>query len=141
MSLITARHLDGDRFGITIRGHEITVDQPVADGGTDSAPTPTELFVAALASCVAHYARRYLARHELPTAGLAVTAEYAMGSRPSRVSDVSMVLDVPDDVPQERLEALLAVASHCTVHNSLRSAPTVTLALRGPRSSPPKSGT
>ncbi len=31
-----------------IRGHEVVVDQPVADGGTDAGPTPTELFVGGL---------------------------------------------------------------------------------------------
>ena len=40
MSTITVRHLDGDRFAIAIRDHTLTVDQPVADGGTDTAPTP-----------------------------------------------------------------------------------------------------
>jgi uncharacterized OsmC-like protein len=52
MSTLTTWHLDGDRFAISIRDHMITVDQPVADGGQDTAPTPTELFVASLASCV-----------------------------------------------------------------------------------------
>jgi organic hydroperoxide reductase OsmC/OhrA len=47
------RHLDGDRFAINIRGHQIHVDQPIDAGGEDTAPTPTELFIAGLASCVA----------------------------------------------------------------------------------------
>ena len=63
---LTVAHRGGDRFRIRVRGHEIDVDQPVGDGGEDTAPTPTELFVAGLASCVAFYARRYLARHGLP---------------------------------------------------------------------------
>jgi uncharacterized OsmC-like protein len=37
---------------VTVRGHEIRSDQPVGDGGDDSAPTPTELLVASLAGCV-----------------------------------------------------------------------------------------
>ena len=41
-----------DRFDIQIRGHTITVDQPTEIGGDDVGPTPTELFVAGLASCV-----------------------------------------------------------------------------------------
>lgn len=129
MAQLEVRHLDGDRFDISIRQHRLTVDQPVTDGGTDTAPTPTELLVAALVSCVAHYARRYLARHELPTAGLSVTADYAMGSRPARVSEISIVITLPEGVPEDRRDALLAVASHCTVHNTLVSAPAVQVAL------------
>ena len=129
MSTTTVEYLDGDRFAIGIRGHMVTVDQPLADGGEDTAPTPTEWLVASLASCVAFYARRYLARHRLPTAGLSVTADYTMGTRPVRVADVRVDIQVPDGVPPERLDALLAVASHCTVHNTLTDHPTVTIAL------------
>jgi uncharacterized OsmC-like protein len=129
VSTTTVEYLDGDRFVIGIRGHMVTVDQPLADGGEDTAPTPTELLVASLASCVAFYARRYLARHRLPTAGLNVTADYTMGTRPARVADVTVDIQVPEGVPPARLDALLAVASHCTVHNTLTDQPTVTIAL------------
>lgn len=125
-------HLTGDRFEIGVRGHRVTVDQPVDVGGEDTAPTPTELFIASLASCVAFYARRYLARHHLPTSGLAVEAAYEMGSRPSRVSAVTLELQLPDGVPESRREALLAVASHCTVHNTLTSEPDVAIRLVEP---------
>jgi len=55
---IWVRHLGGDRLGISVRAHELFADQPVGEGGEDSAPTPTELFLASLAACVAFYAER-----------------------------------------------------------------------------------
>ena len=58
----------GDRFTIDVRGHRLVTDQPGRDA--DAGPTPTELFVASLAACVAFYARRFLARHHLDAAGL-----------------------------------------------------------------------
>ena len=129
MTGVGVRHLDGDRFAIDVRGHTVLVDQPVDDGGSDTAPTPTELLVASLASCVAFYARRYLARHGLPTGGLRVTADYEMGSRPARVARLDVRLQLPDNVPAERRDALLAVASHCTVHNTLAEPPEVSVRL------------
>src|SRR5690242_5835186 len=110
MNAITVAPRGGDRFSIRIRGHELTVDQPVPDGGTDAGPTPTELFVASLAGCVAHYARRYLARHGLPEQGLAVTAEYVTAQRPARVGAVRLTLRLPDGLPPQRRAGLLAVA-------------------------------
>ena len=62
---ITVRHQGRDRFGAMIRGHRLVADQPVFDGGGDSGPTPTELFVVGLASCVGFYAERFLRRHHL----------------------------------------------------------------------------
>jgi uncharacterized OsmC-like protein len=86
--------------------------------------TPTELFVASLASCVAFYAGRYLTRHHLCRQGLRVAAEFDLATdRPARVSAIRLRVDVSDEFPEQRRAALLAVASHCTVHNSLGNPP------------------
>jgi uncharacterized OsmC-like protein len=122
-------HDKGDRFAIEIRGHRVVVDQPAEMGGDDVGPTPTELFVASLASCVGFYARRYLARHDLDDTGLAVEVTYTMATKPSRVGDVTLRLVVPAGVPQERQAALMAMAGHCTVHNTLTVTPEVTITL------------
>jgi uncharacterized OsmC-like protein len=116
---LVVHHLDGDRFAIDVRGFTLLVDQPTGAGGSDTAPTPTELFVAGLASCVAFYARRYLARHHVDPAGLTVSTSYEIGGRPTRVQGIKIVVTPPVGLPAERRDAFLAVASHCTVHNTL----------------------
>jgi uncharacterized OsmC-like protein len=127
--VIRVDHKEGDLFEIGIRHHLIHVDQPTEAGGSDAAPTPVELFVASLASCVAFYARRYLTRHGLPAEGLSVDAEFDMADRPARVGQVHVAIDVPHGVPDERRDALVAVASHCTVHNTLEDPPEVRIEL------------
>jgi putative redox protein len=126
---VTVRPLGGERFDITVRGHTVTVDQP-APGGDDTAPTPTELFVASLAGCVAFYAQRFLVRHDLPVEGLAVRAHWTMAVRPARVASIAVQIQLPPGIPPERRDALLAVASRCTVHNTLLEPPQVDLELR-----------
>jgi putative redox protein len=123
-------YVDGESYAISVRGHRLVVDQPADAGGGDSAPTPTELFVASLASCVAFYAGRYLVRHGYSRAGLSVSAGFSMATgRPARVAAIRLTVRVPASLPASRRAALLAVASHCTVHNSLVSPPLVTIAL------------
>jgi putative redox protein len=127
---VTVRHVDGDAYSMTVRGHAVLVDQPVRDGGQDAAATPTELLVGSLASCVAFYAGRYLLRHGMDRSGLAVTADFTMADdRPARVGDVRLQVSVPGGIPAQRRDALLAVASHCTVHNTLRQEPEVRIEL------------
>ncbi|MFY1632420.1 OsmC family protein [Solwaraspora sp. WMMB335] len=129
-SALTVRHVDGESYAVEVRGHRVLVDQPVSGGGTDSAPTPVELFVASLASCVAFYAGRYLVRHGLSREGLSVSARYAMAAdRPARVAAVRIQVGVPADLPPGRRAALRAVAAHCTVHNTLIDAPPVEITL------------
>ncbi len=89
-------HEEGDRFQVSIRGHRLSIDQPVADGGTDTGPTPTELFVAGLASCIAFYADRYLRRRHLPINGLRVDCAFSFAEdRPRRVASISLRVDAP----------------------------------------------
>ena len=126
-AMMRVEHQGDDKFTIQIRGHVVTVDQPEDIGGEDTAPTPTELFVAGLVSCVAFYARRYLRRHHLDEEGLVVEASYRMGEKPARVAGVDIQLIPPASLPDERREAFLAVARHCTVHNSLEMPPEVSV--------------
>ena len=126
-----ARFVAGEAYEVTVRGHRLVVDQPADAGGQDSAPTPTELFVASLASCVAFYVGRFLTRHGYSRDGLAVSAGYEMASdRPARVSSVRLAVRVPAGLPPGRWAALRAVVSHCTVHNSLASPPPVSIDLQ-----------
>lgn len=127
---VAVRHVAGDAYAISVRGHLVLVDQPASDGGQDTGATPTELLVASLASCVAFYAGRYLLRHGLDRSGLAVTACFTMADdRPARVRDVRLRISVPGGIPPQRRDPLLAVASHCTVHNTLRQEPGVSIEL------------
>ncbi|MEV6019236.1 MULTISPECIES: OsmC family protein [unclassified Streptomyces] len=119
-------HVDGDVYEVDIRGHRLLVDQPVDAGGTDIAPTPVELFAASLATCVAFYAGRYLKRHGLPRDGLRVRSEFTMATDlPARVESLCVVVVPPPELPAHRHAALLAVATHCTVHNTLQEPPAI----------------
>ncbi|MGW5004535.1 OsmC family protein [Streptomyces parvulus] len=113
----------GDAYEIRVRGHALTVDQPLSDGGKDTAPTPVELFVAAMASCTAHYAGRFLDRHGVDRDGLSVRARFRMANdRPARVASLTLTVVAPE-LPPEKVAALRAVAAHCTVSNSLTRPP------------------
>jgi uncharacterized OsmC-like protein len=116
----------GDRHRITVRGHQLEVDQPFTDGGSDAGPTPTELFVASLASCVAHYARRGLGR---AGEGPQVRCRWQMSdAKPWRVTAIDIEVDLPAGTPPERVAAVERAVSHCTVHNSIIQQPSITIA-------------
>jgi putative redox protein len=126
----TVGYLGGEAYEIRIRDHRIRVDQPLDAGGDDGAPTPTELFVGSLAACVAFYAGRYLTRHGLSRDGLDVQADFEMATdRPARVATIRITVRAPAGLPAERRAALAAVASHCTVHNSLTAPPEISITL------------
>ncbi|HEY9389158.1 MAG TPA: OsmC family protein [Mycobacteriales bacterium] len=126
---VHVEYLDHEKLAIQVRQHHLVVDQPVDSEGDDTAPTPTELLVASLASCVGFYAHRYLTRHHLSSDGLAVDADFAIGERPTRVGQITVRITPPPSLPAEQRQAFLAVASHCTVHNTLHTPPAVTIGM------------
>ncbi|MBC9713884.1 OsmC family protein [Streptomyces sp. TRM66268-LWL] len=127
---IDVTHTAGQAYVLSARGHQLIVDQPVEAGGADDGPTPVELFVSSLAACVAYYAGRFLQRHHLPRENLRVQAEFDMAEdRPARVAAIRMRILLPEPLSAARCEALRAVVSHCTVHNSLRVPPQISIGL------------
>lgn len=93
---VVASRVGGETYAATTHGHTVLTDQPAGAGGDDAAMTPVELFVAALCSCAACYAGRYLDRHGLGRDGLQVTAEFAMAAdRPARVRGVTLKSGCP----------------------------------------------
>lgn len=122
---ITVRHELRDRFRIAIRDHDLVVDQP-APHSDDAGPTPTELFVASLTACAGFYARRFLARHGLADGELAVDCSWEWAPDKTRVGAVAITVTVPMALSPELEAGLRRAIDHCTVHESLRTAPVVT---------------
>jgi uncharacterized OsmC-like protein len=115
--------IGGDRHLVTARGHHLVVDQPEDAGGSDSGLTPTELFVASLAACVGHYARRALGA---ASPGATVRCSWSMSDAPPwRVTDIALEVALPPGTSPARQAAVQRAVQHCTVHNSLVDPPNV----------------
>lgn len=130
---IRVRHEGADRFTILVRGHAIVVDQPFGSGGGDAGPTPTELFVAGLASCAAFYAGRFLRRHLQPDETFGVECEFEMSKDgPHRVEAIDLAVTLSRPLPDDIRAGLQRSVEHCTVHSSLVTPPDVRIAIRQP---------
>jgi len=128
-SEITVQHLGSNRFAIGIRGHRLVVDQPSDESHREEGPTPTELFVAALASCAAHFAHRVLVRDD-PHATVGVRCGYRMTlDAPHRVERVDLHVTLPPGLSAQRRISVERAMQHCTVHESLRIPPRVEISL------------
>lgn len=66
---------DGLCSKATMRGHELTIDEPDALGGTDHGPNPVELILAALGTCQEITYRAYATALGIPLDGVSVKLE------------------------------------------------------------------
>lgn len=131
MARIRVSHRYGVSFEVRIRGHRLVVDQPTTHGGDDQGPTPTELFVASLAACSAHYAQTYLAKHGLSTGGVSADSDFRWDESGTRVARITVSLRLPPDVEEARREAALRAAGRCAVHLSIENPPEIEIQLAG----------
>ncbi|HEU4539760.1 MAG TPA: OsmC family protein [Jiangellaceae bacterium] len=118
----------GYRCTVRARQFELVADEPPSSGGADGGPTPTELFLASVASCFT-MALFYVASKDgrtLPGLRVVASGEYD-GPRFRRVR-----VDVRPEAEIGELHALVERAlAVCYVSNTLRHAPTLEVALGG----------
>jgi putative redox protein len=127
-------HLNGERFAIRIRSHEIIVDQTLAGGGSDSAPTPIELLGASLGSCIAYYVHHFYHTRGLSTEGLRVEVSQRSATNPNRVSDFTVKLVLPSDMPLKYMPLLDRVIQGCPAHNTLMEGARIEVEIEAPQS-------
>jgi putative redox protein len=101
---------------VAVRGHRLTVDEPPSAGGTDQGPMPTELLLAALASCYTLALRWAAQRLEVDLGEIAVTATGTY----ERLSFERISLVVATALPPAQADELLSAARRvCYVSNTL----------------------
>lgn len=110
-------------FRTTIRAgrFELHADEPVDLGGTDTAPAPYDLLLAALGACTTITIRSYAQRKGWPLAHVDVQLTYrradATQGRPRDVIERVLTFDgALDDVQRERL---VEIARRCPVSRTL----------------------
>jgi putative redox protein len=115
---VRARFRGGFRADVTVRGHELVIDEPTADGGGDEGMMPTEALWASLASCFCLALAWAARKRDIELPGLEVTVRAERAGRELRYGrvEIEASADVEDDV----LEALMPKARRvCWVSNTL----------------------
>jgi putative redox protein len=118
MKRATATRHSGFRHTVTIRQHELTADEPVESGGTDEGPSPLELLVGSLASCVAITTEMYATRKGWDVGKIEVECSFARAERGSPTR-FEIVLRLPEHLTEEQVERLRVIAAKCPVHRTL----------------------
>ena len=120
MSLISIKHEKDYRVRATIRRHQLVLDVPANQGGTDAGPTPVELLAAALGSCVAMHVAKYCKGAKLPYEGFGIDVDHQVVTNPLRIGSMAVDITMPPDFPEDRFESVKRAAQQCTVKNTLK---------------------
>ncbi|MFI5181130.1 MAG: OsmC family protein [Thermoanaerobaculia bacterium] len=105
------------------KGFTIRTDQPAADGGANSAPSPFDLFLTSLGTCAGFYALRFCQERSLPTVGLSLTLTTERDAIRKRLAKVRIEIRLPEGFPEKYQGAILRVVDQCTVKRHVVEAP------------------
>ncbi len=102
---------------------DIATDQPVKDGGLDSAPNPFQLFLASLATCAGYYALAFCEKRKISTHGLGLNMSYVWDKKKNQVTEMDFQIGLPQGFPEKYRDALVRAVDACTVKKHLIQPP------------------
>jgi putative redox protein len=114
----TARRTGKVKHLVTVRGHQLTVDEAKASGGEDDGPSPQELLAASLASCTAVTIEMYAQRKGWDLGDVEVACEYSPAER-GCPTKFEIVLRLPTQLSDYEVGRLLTIAAKCPIHRTL----------------------
>lgn len=115
---------------VTVGSHHFLSDEPIAAGGGDAGPTPYDLLLAALGSCISMTAGVYARRKAWPLDSVTVRLTHARihavdcancETREGMLDRIEVVIELTGELTEAQRTRLLEIAGRCPVHRTLRS--------------------
>ncbi|HET7235116.1 MAG TPA: OsmC family protein [Actinomycetota bacterium] len=123
MSTITTYYRGDMSFEAVMGEHRLLIDAPATIGGKGRGPSPPDLFVTSLGSCVAAFVAHYCETVGLDTTDLTVDVSFGQVEGeppcPTCLVDIEVVINLPHAEVGARERAIERVAEHCPVHETV----------------------
>jgi putative redox protein len=119
----------GKKVEATFGGHVVKTDQPVVDGGSESSPSPFELFLASIGTCTGFYVLSFCERNNIPTEDLRLTARIERNPGTHLVEEIRIDIHLPSGFPEKYKNAVVKAAEVCSVKRHLERPPRIDIAV------------
>jgi uncharacterized OsmC-like protein len=131
MGKVTTYYKGNMLFESKLGQHSILIDVPAGMGGSDRGPTPPELFIASLGSCVGAFVANYCGQTEIDPKGMTVEVSFDKVPDPTRLVNLKIDVNLPNGDCKKREKALLRVAEHCPVHETIATIEGIKINVKG----------
>jgi putative redox protein len=112
------------------RGFTVYSDQPRSGEGDDTAPSPLELFLAAIGMCAGFYVLSFCQSRSLPTDNIKMTQTVSRNDVSHRVEKMDIYILLPPDFPDKYRAAVVKAAQSCSVKKFLDAPPEIQIAIK-----------
>jgi putative redox protein len=104
-------------------GHAIRTDQPIDNGGGNSAPSPFDLFLASIGTCAGIYVKSFCDKRGISTEGIKLVQRTVFNEETDLPTSISIDIQVPESFPDKYLNSLISVAELCKVKKTMLNPP------------------
>jgi len=105
----------GVKVEAAYKGFVIKTDQPVHQGGENSAPAPFDLFLASIATCAGFYMVAFCRERGIPLEDAGVTMQTEKDPESKMIAKIRIELRLPAGFPEKYLRAVIKAVDYCTV--------------------------
>jgi putative redox protein len=117
MSIVVTRDTGRKmRHVVTIGAHSFAVDEPEANGGEDTGPTPHDIYDSALGACKALTTLWYARRKQIPLDAIRVVVERDDSQERQGTYRLAVTMELGGALSEAQRQDLLRVAAKCPVH-------------------------
>jgi ribosomal protein S12 methylthiotransferase accessory factor len=115
---------DGGKV-ITAHTHGLIIrtDQPLDNGGGNTAPAPYDLFLASIGTCAGIYIKGFCDNRNIPTEGIKIIQSYEWNQETGLPVNIRLDIKLPAGFPEKYKASLIHVADLCKVKKTMANPP------------------
>lgn len=103
----------------------VKTDQPIRSGGTGTAPDPFSVFISSIGTCTGIYVLSFCKQRNIPTDNIHLSLRSDWNENKKLIETIQLDIHVGKDFPEKYKDALMKVASLCTVKRHLENPPKI----------------
>jgi ribosomal protein S12 methylthiotransferase accessory factor len=112
------------------RGFTLKSDQPLADGGDNTAPSPLEIFLASIGMCAGFYIVAFCQSRSIPTDNITLIQTVMRNDTTHMVEKINIDIVLPPNFPGKYKAAVVKAAQSCSVKKFLDAPPEIQIAIK-----------
>ena len=113
----------GKKVNAAYKGFTIKTDQSKSSGGNGTAPSPFDLFLSSIGTCVGFYVQRFCQERDIPTDNINVVLKKELNADTHMIGKISTDIILPEGFPEKYRKAVINTADLCSVKKHIFNPP------------------
>ena len=120
---ITVSLLENQKLEAQFEGYKVPCDQPIANKGDATAPSPFDYFLASTALCAAYFVKAYCVSRGISTNGIQIVQDNTKDTDNKYKYSFDIKVIVPAEFSEKEREGILRSVNGCSVKKAIQQMP------------------